>query len=402
MAEKKRAPAASIAACCGEKGRVTVQCQPVITVTDLTEAMYDTESWTSGATRIDYAPMESGTNSESVTRKGFLDALYRGDFIYVTKVWVRSEPAEPHSLESLSELMSSFTLIRHVCDESRPWLFDALVEGRNWWVRLDVGTGYVAAEFGTQTHDEGLWMAGQLRKGLEKRHVPRTTTNVLVYAKDDQSIRCFDDVTWSSVSQNYASATREQLDQLMGIDSSSIASSAGRLVLFHGPPGTGKTWAIRSLLTTWKSWTEGVVVLDAEELLANGAYLMQMVRQGAKSTTRVIILEDIDELVLANEDRGAGLSRLLNVADGIVGAAHDVLVLLTTNAPPDRLDRALLRPGRCLASVEFTPFSAEEARLRGADSTGTGQLTLAEVFEKIGDTRKIGGFQSSPLTGQYL
>src|SRR5580765_1026861 len=78
---------------------------------------------------------------------------------------------------------------------------------------------------------------------------------------------------------------------------------------------------------------------------------------------RLLILEDTGELLAADakEQAGQGLSRLLNVVDGIIGQGLRVLVLVTTNEPLTRLHPAISRPGRCAAKIEFGPFSAAEA-----------------------------------------
>ena len=100
---------------------------------------------------------------------------------------------------------------------------------------------------------------------------------------------------------------------------------------------------------------------------------------------RLLVLEDTGELLAADAKArtGQGLSRLLNVVDGIVGQGLRVLVLVTTNERLGELHPAVARPGRCAALVEFPPFPQPEAEswraARGlpADS---GEATLAELF----------------------
>lgn len=59
---------------------------------------------------------------------------------------------------------------------------------------------------------------------------------------------------WSEIEGNYVEPTREQLSELMRWRSAPPAG--GRLLLWHGQPGTGKTSAIRSLTGEWRSWAE--------------------------------------------------------------------------------------------------------------------------------------------------
>ena len=75
------------------------------------------------------------------------------------------------------------------------------------------------------------------------------------------------------------------------------------------------------------------------------------------------ILEDTGELLAADakERTGQGLSRLLNVVDGLIGQGLRVLVLVTTNETLRSLHPAVSRPGRCASQIEFAAFTADEA-----------------------------------------
>src|SRR6185312_7694550 len=94
------------------------------------------------------------------------------------------------------------------------------------------------------------------------------------------------------------------------------------------------------------------------------------------SDWRLLILEDTGELLAldARQQTGQGLSRLLNVVDGLIGQGLRVLVLVTTSEPLRALHPAVSRPGRCIAQVEFTAFPAAEAdawlRRHGRDGDG--------------------------------
>jgi len=96
---------------------------------------------------------------------------------------------------------------------------------------------------------------------------------------------------------------------------------------------------------------------------------------------------------------GQGLSRFLNVVDGLIGQGLRVLVLVTTNEPIRRLHPAVARPGRSAANVEFQPLTAEEANawLEGheRDERVTADTTIAELYARLegldpGETRLVG------------
>jgi ATP-dependent 26S proteasome regulatory subunit len=69
----------------------------------------------------------------------------------------------------------------------------------------------------------------------------------------------------------------------------------------------------------------------------------------------LIVAEDSDEFLRlsARREAGAALGRLLNLTDGILGQGSNTLILLTTNELLENLHPALIRPGRCLAQIEF-------------------------------------------------
>src|SRR5919199_2980337 len=107
---------------------------------------------------------------------------------------------------------------------------------------------------------------------------------------------------------------------------------------------------------------------------------------------RLIVIEDADELLRSDAKRESGqsLSRLLNVADGFIGQGVNALILITTNEPLGRLHPAVVRPGRCLAEVEFPPLTGAEAAALLGDSPPAGRdLTLAEVFERRGTVTRL-------------
>jgi hypothetical protein len=81
---------------------------------------------------------------------------------------------------------------------------------------------------------------------------------------------------------------------------------------------------------------------------------------------------------------GQGLSRLLNVSDGMLGQGTKIMILVTTNEDLGKLNRAIRRPGRCLSEIEFRRFGLDEARVwlrsAGCDSPPDGPRTLSELY----------------------
>jgi hypothetical protein len=95
---------------------------------------------------------------------------------------------------------------------------------------------------------------------------------------------------------------------------------------------------------------------------------------------------------------------LLNLTDGLLGQGRDVLVAITTNEDLARLHPAVVRPGRCMASIEVPALPYREASGWLGTSAGIrpGGATLAELYAlRDGDLCNVEG--SEPvLSGQYL
>ena len=211
--------------------------------------------------------------------------------------------------------------------------------------------------------------------------------------------RKLDVPSWDMIEQNYSQDTRTTIT---GIMTGFRPAHGGQLILWHGSPGTGKTFALRALGLSWRDWCTVECVIDPEAFFGDAAYMMQVLLDTEHYTPdseeddksdpwRLLILEDAGELLAedARERTGQGLSRLLNVADGLIGQGMRTLILVTTNEPLRRLHPAVARPGRCASEVEFKAFTQEEANTwltgRGqvGESSSKGSQTLAQLYSKV-------------------
>jgi hypothetical protein len=220
---------------------------------------------------------------------------------------------------------------------------------------------------------------------------------------------------WEEIETNYSAPTRAQLGALLG---DFEPARGGQLLLWHGEAGTGKTFALRALAWEWREWCQIHYIVDPDSFFGEHAdYLMTVLleapvpmmvggqRFGPSFAVtgydpedlmdeenaddrlwRLLVMEDTGELLSADarERAGQGLSRFLNVVDGLIGQGLRVLVLVTTNEEIRRLHPAVARPGRCAANVMFESLTADEAgewlRARGVDAESSGSRTLASLY----------------------
>ncbi len=187
---------------------------------------------------------------------------------------------------------------------------------------------------------------------------------------------------WCEVRGHFSAPVASSLERVLAIDSG--GPKIGRLMLWHGAPGTGKTSAILALIHEWRDWCSIHSILDPDRFFGNPGYLTEVLSSGHPGKWKLIIAEDCDQYLAPPPGSGVGgpLSQLLNLTDGLLGQGSNTMVLLTTNAPIQRVHPALIRPGRCLSNIEFTNLTgAEAARLTGNPAAPS--MTLADAFQYL-------------------
>ncbi|KAK2748508.1 hypothetical protein FQN57_000641 [Myotisia sp. PD_48] len=164
--------------------------------------------------------------------------------------------------------------------------------------------------------------------------------------------------------------------------------------LFHGPPGTGKTSLCFAIAGVFGLDIYCISLLEPTLTEEELGQLFNFLPHRC-----VVLLEDIDTAGLTrnpaegsvaqesennstptvstvsktstckgkkgkssdeNESNGISLSGLLNAIDGV--ASHEGRVLVMTTNHPEKLDEALIRPGRIDMTVEFTLANKEQTR----------------------------------------
>ena len=153
------------------------------------------------------------------------------------------------------------------------------------------------------------------------------------------------------------------------------------LIIWHGEKGSGKTSAIRHLLSN----TDKKYILVTNAIAAHMAE-PEFIAFMMENKDSIFILEDCEQILMAREENrfGGAISNILNMSDGLMSDIFNIKFICTFNTDIKNIDEALLRPGRCFVNYEFKPLCAEKSSKLlenlGHKVNKSREMTLAEIY----------------------
>ena len=139
-------------------------------------------------------------------------------------------------------------------------------------------------------------------------------------------------------------------------------SPRGRISLFEGPPGTGKTYLLQGLLSSVPK-TRFVIVPSTMVGEIGGPEILNILAQQVPDCDRtVLVVEDADDM-LAKRDASnmSTLAAALNIGDGLLGKLFQIHIVATCNTPITEIDEALTRKGRMNEHVHVDYLDLDKA-----------------------------------------
>jgi cell division protease FtsH len=192
--------------------------------------------------------------------------------------------------------------------------------------------------------------------GMTMRYMPRTKPQE-IKPETSQSTR------WEDVAG--AEEAKEELREVVEFlrdpkRFKKLGAKVPKGVLLHGPPGTGKTLLAKAVANEARAKFFAQSASSFVEMFAGlgAARIRRLFREARKSAPAIIFIDELDAVGATrgkdiSGEKDQTLNQLLVEMDGFEGA--DNLVVIAASNLLDKLDPALLRPGRFDRQIFVSP-----------------------------------------------
>lgn len=199
----------------------------------------------------------------------------------------------------------------------------------------------------------------------------------------------FEGLRLQDVAQNYTPSVVEQVEAFLKY----ARQVTHGIAVMSGPVGTGKSYLIRSILTEL-SQRRALVCTPPTTFLVQAGLLTQVVANFKKS---IIVLEDVGEVIAidAASKYTDARANLLNFTEGFLSLLTDAILIISFNYELEKIDPAILRPGRCLANITLDELPHKRVQGLVPFEIPSRKYTLAEVYEmrRVGNAGGLGKSQ---------
>lgn len=250
--------------------------------------------------------------------------------------------------------------------------------------------GYVGADLSALVNEASMHSMTSRKRIKSEEKMSLVTLDDLVYAGlhvKPSALREIQlevpQVHWSDIGGMQEVKTRLQEAVELPLSHPEIFKNLGieppRGLLMYGPPGCSKTMVARAVATECKL---NFLAVKGPELFnqyvgESEKAIREVFRKARSAAPSVIFFDEIDAIAAKRGSSSGGsgvddrvLTQLLTEMDGLE-FLKDVFIMAATNRP-DKIDNALLRPGR-FDSLVYVPLPDADARLE----------ILQKKFEKM-------------------
>lgn len=187
------------------------------------------------------------------------------------------------------------------------------------------------------------------------------------------------------ITRNYNDSFRETWNLTL----EAIDNDKNGLILLHGVPGSGKTHVLKQIIA--RGGKRKIVYIPSylATSLSDPSFIGFVRKQ---MSSAVLVIEDGEDVLISRElsNGNAAVTNILQISDGIMGDALNMLIISTFNTDLSKIDEALQRKGRMIAEYKFEALEPNKAQtlidhLYGEDNDlvfpNDETYTLANIFQ---------------------